>query len=140
MQPERSTRIINLSTSPSFPCTKSSCPTSCYILQSSRLFIQFCIVAKSRFLRVSPSAIRIPNRCATGRFPTWIFSRNSHFMGCNLVGNERYDLFNLSLLAGNSNYSFASQVTVHLCCSILLWRPGFATMTNFSTTTTRHQQ
>lgn len=121
MQPERTTRTINLSTSSSFPCTKSTCSTSCYILPSLRLFVQFCIVAKSRFLRVSPSAIRIPNHCATGRFPTLIFSRNVHLMGCNLAGNE-------------------SQVDVHLCRPILLSRPGVATMTNFSTTTTRRQQ
>ena len=52
----------------------------------SRLFQRRSYCCQEQISRFLLSAIRIPNDYATGRFQTLIFSRNPHFVSCNLAG------------------------------------------------------
>jgi len=47
-------------------------------------------IAKTDFSQLFPSTIHIRNECATGRFRTSIFSRNSSNVSSNLAGHRKH--------------------------------------------------
>jgi hypothetical protein len=95
--------IVNLSAHPSFSCIKSSCTASCY---TSNIFHTFSTVFVPLPRQISGAfslALRIRNECATGRFPTLIYSRHLSSVGFNLAGIEGTSSSFISSVAGDLN-------------------------------------